>query len=381
MTRPSVKLFSADSHVVEPAHCYVDYIDAKFRERAPHFRVNDQGGEMVVFEDLPSIPAAAMAPIGHKLEGPGGFKSMTLAQINRGAFDPVQRLKDQDRDGVVGEVIYPSIGMYVCANSDPNYKQACFNAYNRWLKDEFVSHAPERLVGLGLTAVRSIDEAVKDVQSFKAMGFRGVMLPAEPATNEDYDDLAFDQLWSTCAELEMPVCFHILSSRAIKRAVASALTGKSSGRGPSANQTQDVLREMQDIIGMFVWSGIFERHPKLKLICTEADAGWAPHYMQYADHYFLDRPDKKFGTGLTKKPSDYFNENVYLTFQKDWVALRSLHMLNTERLLWANDFPHPDACWPDSQELLAEHAAHLSAGEKARIFRGNVLEAYGIKGA
>jgi predicted TIM-barrel fold metal-dependent hydrolase len=380
MTHSAVKLFSADSHVVEPAHCYVDYIDAKFRQRAPHFELNEQGGEMVIFEDLPPVPAAAMAPIGHRLEGPGGFKSKTLAQVNRGAFDPVQRLRDQDRDGVIGEVIYPSIGMYVCASDDADYKQACFGAYNRWLRDEFVAHAPERLVGLGLTAVRSIDEAIRDVQSFKSQGFRGVMLPAEPATTEDYDDLAFDRLWSTCTELDMPICFHILSSRAIKRAVSSALSGKSSGRGPSANQTQDVLREMQDLIGMFVWSGVFDRHPTLKLICTEADAGWAPHYMQYADHYFLDRPDKKFGTGLSRKPSDYFKQNVYLTFQKDWVALKSLDMLNPGRLLWANDFPHPDACWPDSQQLIAAHASHLSDDEKTRIFRGNVLEAYGMQG-
>ncbi len=380
MIQSAIRLFSADSHVVEPAHCYTDYIDPKYRARAPHFEVNEHGGEMVVFEELPSVPAAAMAPIGHRLEGPSGFKSMTLAQINRGAFDPIQRLKDQDRDGVIGEVIYPSIGMYVCASGDADYKQACFSAYNRWLRDEFVSHAPDRLIGLGLTAVRSIDEAVRDVQSFKKLGFRGVMLPGEPATNDDYDDLSFDRLWAACTELDMPVCFHILSSRAIRRAVSSALTGKSPGRGPSANQTQDVLREMQDLIGMFIWSGIFDRHPNLKLICTEADAGWAPHYMQYADHYYLDRPDKKFGTGLSMKPSDYFRRNVYLTFQKDWVALGSLHMLNPERLLWANDFPHPDACWPDSQRLLAEHASHLSEPQKSRIFRGNVLEVYGMQG-
>ena len=374
----SLLFFSADSHVVEPGHCYVDYVEAKYRARVPHFKVNEHGGEMVVFEGLPSIPAAAMAPIGHKLEGPGGFKAMTLAQINRGAFDPVQRLRDQERDGVSGEVIYPSIGMYVCASEDADYKQACFGAYNRWLKDEFVSHARERLIGLGLTAVRSVDEAIRDVQSFRQMGFRGVMLPAEPATAEDYDDAGFDRLWSACTELDMPVCFHILSSRAIKRAVQSALSGKSTGRGPPANQTQDVLREVQDIIGMFIWSGIFERHPQLKLICTEADAGWAPHYMQYADHYFLDRPDKKFGTGLSRKPSEYFLQNVYLTFQKDWVALQSLPLLNCERLLWANDFPHPDSCWPHSQELIARHAAHLTEVQKVGIFRGNVLRVYGL---
>jgi predicted TIM-barrel fold metal-dependent hydrolase len=374
----SLKLFSADSHVVEPAHCYVDHIEARFRARAPHFTVNEHGGEMVIFEDLPPIPAAAMAPIGHTLEGPMGFKGMTLAGVNSGAYDPQKRLADQDRDGVVAEILYPTIGMYVCANEDPDYKQACFWAYNRWLKDEFISYAPQRLIGLGLTAVRSVDEAIQDIGKFRDMGFKGVMLPGEPSTAEDYDDKSFDRLWSACTEINMPVSFHILSSRAIKKAVSTALDKQNAGRGPKANRMQDTLREIQDIIGMFIWGGVFERHPKLKLICTEADAGWAPHYMQYADHYYLDRKDKKYGLELSRKPSEYFLENVYMTFQKDWVALQSLHLLNPERLLWANDFPHPDACWPQSQQLLAEHASHLSAAERAGITHDNVVKTYGL---
>jgi predicted TIM-barrel fold metal-dependent hydrolase len=96
------------------------------------------------------------------------------------------------------------------------------------------------------------------------------------------------------------------------------------------------------------------------------------------DHYFLDRPDKKYGFGLSKNPSEYFMENVYMTFQKDWVALKSLHMLNPERLLWANDFPHPDACWLESQELLAKHTAHLSSVDRDNIIHDNVKRVYGL---
>ena len=50
---------------------------------------------------------------------------------------------------------------------------------------------------------------------------------------------------------------------------------------------------------------------------------------------------------------------MYLTFQDDWVAFRIADLMNTERLMWANDFPHSDATWPNSQAMLAEHAQHL----------------------
>jgi predicted TIM-barrel fold metal-dependent hydrolase len=377
MATGALKLFSADSHVVEPGHCFVDNVERKYKDLAPRYAPREGGGEVLLFEDFPPIKAGSLAPGGHDLTDPA-LASMTLAEVNRGAFDPRQRLIDQDRDGVVGEVIYPTVAMYVCASEDADLRHACFWAYNRWLKDEFVSHAPDRLIGLGMTAVRSVEETVADVRKLKDMGFRGIMLPAEPSMDEDYHEKVFDPLWATCVELDMPVTFHIFSSRAMKKVVNEHNTGATAGRGPKANRTQDVLRNLQDIIGLFIWGAVFERHPGLKLVCTEADAGWAPHYMQYADHYYVDRPDRKYDLGLPRKPSAYFMDNVYMTFQRDWVALQSLHLLNPERLLWANDFPHPDACWLHSQALLAEHAAHLSPKDRAGITHDNVARLYGL---
>lgn len=370
------KLFSADSHVVEPNRCYQDYIEAKYRDQAPRFVPQEGGGEALVFADYPPLKAGALAPSGHPLGSPA-LKTMTLAEVNSGAFDPKQRLLDQDRDGVIGEVIYPTVAMYICGVEDPEFKQSAFWAYNRWLHDEFVSHAPDRLIGLGLSSARSVDETIADLKKFKDMGFRGLMLPVEPTMSEDYHEPVFDRLWSACVEMDMPVTFHILASRTTKKVVDEHNLGISGGRGPKANRTQDVLRNLQDLIGLFVWGGVFERHPKLKLVSTEADAGWAPHYMQYADHYYLDRPDRRYDW-IKRKPSEYFMENVYLTFQRDWVALKCLHLLNVERLLWANDFPHPDACWLESQELLAKNAAHLTPEQRAAILRGSVMKLYGL---
>jgi predicted TIM-barrel fold metal-dependent hydrolase len=52
--------------------------------------------------------------------------------------------------------------------------------------------------------------------------------------------------------------------------------------------------------------------------------------------------------------------------------------MNHERLMWANDYPHSDATWPNSQAMLAEHAAHLDHDVRARILHDNVAELYGI---
>ena len=121
---------------------------------------------------------------------------------------------------------------------------------------------------------------------------------------------------------------------------------------------------------------MFERHPKLKLVCVEADAGWVPHYMYRMDHAY-DRHRYWLPAGtLSKMPSEYFRENVYTTFQDDWVAFQMKDMCNIRRLMWANDFPHSDSTWPWSQDVLAKHTANLTEDEKNYILHDNVAELY-----
>ena len=66
-------------------------------------------------------------------------------------------------------------------------------------------------------------------------------------------------------------------------------------------------------------------------------------------------------------PSEYFQENIYLTFQDDEVALTALDLLNVDRLLWANDHPHSDATWPQLR-------GHARAVRRARGSRQTLDE-------
>ena len=130
-----------------------------------------------------------------------------------------------------------------------------------------------------------------------------------------------------------------------------------------------------------MFGGVFERHPRLRLVCVEADAGWVPHFMYRMDHAYERHRYWLPAGALTKMPSEYFRENIYITFQDDWVAFQMKDLCNVRRLLWANDFPHCDSTWPWSQEMLAKHTAHLTAAEQRRILHDNVAELYGLAGA
>jgi len=358
---------SADSHITEPPDCYSARIDKAWADKAPHVIKHDKMGEIFVIPGMDKpIPMGLIAAAGRDPKDLQ-FKTQDYRDLHPGGYDPIVRLTDQDRDGVYGEIIYPSVGMMLCNHPDFDFKRACFDAYNLWL-EEFCDHAPDRLFGMPQLAMRSVEEGIADLKDLKARGFRGVMMPGNPAIS-DYDDPIYDPFWQAAVDLKMPLSFHILTS-------SDSSVAKT--RGPKINSFQTIIRGNQDILGLFIFSGVFDRVPDLKIVCVEADAGWAPHWMYRADHAYKRHRYWLKCDELQRLPSDYFMENIYLTFQDDWSAFAQKDHLNVERLMWANDFPHSDATWPWSQEMLAEHTAGLSEHEKARILRDNVRELYDL---
>lgn len=360
-------VISADSHVTEPAGTYVDHIDPKWRDKAPRLVHREGVGDVFEIDGFPRpVPMGLVAAAGkpaHEIRVQG----VRFEEMHRGGWDPVARLADQDRDGVAAEVIYPTVGMVLCNHKDFDYKKACFDAYNRWLA-EYCAAAPDRLFGCGQTALRSVEEGIEDLRAIAQLGLRGVMLPGNPAVS-DYHDPVYDPFWEAAIETGLPLSFHILTTRG-----DSFLT-----RGPAMNGFLAIIRGCQDIIGTLILGGVFERHPTLKVVCVEADAGWVPHYMYRMDHaYKRHRYWLPAGQKLSKLPSEYFRENVYTTFQDDYVAFQTADMVNWRRLLWASDFPHSDSTWPNSQQVLAEQTTKLTPEQKRAILCDNVAELYGI---
>jgi len=359
-------IISADSHITEPAGTYVDHIDPAWRDKAPRLVDGGEGvGDVFVVDGMRNpVPMGLVAAAGKPAEEIR-ILGTKFEELHRGGWDPEARMDEQTRDGVAAEVIYPTVGMVLCNHKDFDFKRACFQAYNRWIA-EYCSAHPDRLLGCGQTAMRTPEEGIADLHEIKALGLRGVMMPGLPAV-EDYDSLVYDPFWEAAIELGLPLSFHILTTR-----------GEHT-RGPKMSQFLSTVRGCQDIMAMLVLGGVFERHPDLRVVCVEADAGWAPHFMYRMDHaYNRHRFWLPAGQQLSKLPSEYFADNIYVTFQDDWTAFRFADAMNWRHLMWANDFPHSDSTWPWSQELLAEHTAQLTNEQRDAILSTNVADLYGI---
>jgi predicted TIM-barrel fold metal-dependent hydrolase len=367
-------VISADSHITEPPDCYSANIDPAWRDRAPQMVRDDQRGDMFVVEGMRPVAMGLVAAAGKAAEELS-VSGVTFEELHRSGWDPAHRVADQRRDGVSAEIIYPTVGMMICNHPDADFKQACFVAYNRWIA-EYCAVEPDRLLGCGQTALRSVAEGIADLERIQALGLRGVMMPGEPATLQpdgtgDYDDPMWDPFWEAAVAIGMPLSFHILTSR------HSAFNGRP--RGSRLNGFLGIIRGIQDIMGTLVFGGVFERHPQLRVVCVEADAGWVPHYTYRMDHAWKrHRNWMAPGVELRRLPSEYFAEHIYTTFQDDWTAFQFADRMNWRRLMWANDFPHSDSTWPWSRDVLAEHTAGMTAEMTEAILSGNVADLYGI---
>ena len=362
---------SADSHIVEPPNCYLDFIEPKFRDIAPRIEKNKHGVDNFVIHGMQhGLPLGLLAGAGIPPDKLRAQRKANFEDIAPAAWNPNARMAIQDEENICAELIYASIGMVLCGHSDYAYKAACFKAYNQWLQG-FCSAHPTRLFGLAQTAVSSVDEAIEDVRRAKDMGMVGMMMAGNPQL-EDYDHRDYDALWQCAVDLDMPICFHILTMK--DHDVSTAFKAE---RGHSANGFLNMIRGVQNIIGLFVFGGVFERFPTLKMVVAEGDAGWVPHYMHRADH-----AAERMGTGteefISRKPSDYIRENIWFTFQDDETAYESDKLLNNDKLLWASDYPHTDSTYPRSQAVLADQMANITEDQKNAIVHDNVKKAFNL---
>ena len=141
----------------------------------------------------------------------------------------------------------------------------------------------------------------------KSLGLVGMMMTGTPQ-HEDYDHPDYDPVWQAAVDLDLPLCFHILTSNDYD--VASTFRPP---RGHMANGFMNIIRGVQDIVGVFVFGGVLERFPQLRIVVAEGDAGWVPHWCYRADHVA-----ERMAVGLeqlSKTPSEYVRDHIRFTFQ------------------------------------------------------------------
>jgi predicted TIM-barrel fold metal-dependent hydrolase len=282
---------------------------------------------------------------------------------------PQERLRDMDRDGVHAQVIYGHTLGFPCA--DPALQAAVMVAYNDWAAD-FNRAAPERLCVLPILPPHDIGLAAAELRRVAELGHRGAQLSpwdaAEPLYERDWDPV-----WSVAEETGIPISFHIgggLHSlgNALERGGAHGWM-RLAGKAAAAQQLDEVL-------AWTIFSGILERHPRLKVVMAESGIGWIPYLIERMEDVYDQYPDQAARSGLRRRPREQFAEQVYVTFEKDPVGVGLIPAIGPSNVMWASDYPHGESTFPHSRRVIEESLGMLDPISRAKVVSGNAAGLY-----
>ena len=364
-------ILSSDSHVFEPPDLWTQRIDAAFRDRAPRMVRIDGADVLVVEADQVLSGIGLISNAGARFDAPETISGRgRFEDVHRGGWDPEQHLADMRLDGVGGEVLYPSQGLFYFRVADSGLQAAIFRAYNDWLAD-FCRVDPSRLKGIAMISMDDVQAAIRELERTKRLGLAGAMITEYPLEDRRYDQPEYEPFWAAAEALDMPLSLHTATRRQGKIRGAGALTLR--------DATSRATKAFYPALSMcdMILSGVFERHPRLTLAIVEFELSWAPNILASMDYTYRERHEEaiyRFRDGM--RPSDFFHRNVVLSFQEDALGIRLRDVIGVDNMMWGSDYPHSESTFPQSRKILAEILSGVPDDEQAKIAGGNTARVY-----
>ena len=206
-------VLSSDSHVFEPPDLWQTRIDRAFRDRAPRIERIDGGDYVVVEADQILSGIGLISNAGARFAAPETISAEgRFEDVHRGGYDPEQHLKDMALDGVAGEVLYPSQGLFYFKVADTPLMSAIFRAYNDWLA-EFCRTDPARLKGIAMINLDDVRDGIKELERAARLGLSGAMITEYPLEDRRYDQPEYEPFWAAAAALDLPLSLHTATRR------------------------------------------------------------------------------------------------------------------------------------------------------------------------
>lgn len=360
MSTSSLGMISADSHVNEPRDLWSANLPASMRDRAMKgIEATEDGGWSLILD-------------GSHIGKAGSSEAERLAVL-----EPAHRLRIMGEEGIAGECIFPTIGLYVWMLQDPEDGRVSCRIYNDWVHDQLERQSP-RFRCAGVIPTWRLEDAVAEVEHIAELGLAAAMLPT--VVEPSYNNPRWEPLWEAIESARLPVVMHqgtghdMIWYRGPGATVANLLATQSVGPRTAA---------------LLATSGVLERHPELHVVFVEYNVGWLPWMMETIDFYTdsfdrycttdkmgsarlagANRPPKPVITPqLDERPSFYVRRQVHATFQDDQVGMQNINITGVDALLWGSDYPHEEGTYPNSRATVDRLGAQLEPDEAEKIFR------------
>jgi uncharacterized protein len=412
----ALRYIDSDGHILEPPTALLDYAPAKYRDRIWHIETDGDGQEWLVYDHdrLPAnfLSAAGVAGMSDDDRARAFRGEMRYSQTRPAGWNAKARLVDMDEDHIDLAVLYPTHMLGLQSNSDVGFGIAQAQAYNNWCSDH-VQEGDGRLFGAG--AVPPMHEAA-DVAAVAAEirrvaelpGMVSVFMRPNPSVDwRPFNDPVYDPLWQAASDTGIPIALHPFLTPDLPGACKGLRLGRPRGPDGSYQDDFDPEHEMTiaeqlehpelrgtalftqaianpvDVMSSIAYltaGGVCERYPDAKFIFLEANGGWLVPWLERLDHHC-----RKFQwevEDLSMLPSDYMKRQCWISFDPDESMLAftaQSPLVGADRIIWASDYPHPDAKFPGVTEELTEALEGLTFEQQQMITSESATALYGIR--
>jgi predicted TIM-barrel fold metal-dependent hydrolase len=379
-----LRVIDADTHLTEAHDLWTSRAPAKYRDRVP--RVEQIDGRPMWVVDGAELGFAGGGGVidrdGNKGRALEALYEWTQDQIHLGAFDPEARLDVMDDSGVWAQVCFPnSIGLGGQGISDvvkdPELRLLCVQIYNDAIA-QIQEESRQRLLPMPVLPAWDIAASVTEAERVAGLGLRGVNLTSDTQDlgAPDLASLEWDPLWDVCADLHLPVHFHI---------GASLTTMTYFGTYPWESQNDDTKLAIGGtllfignarVVTNIIVSGMLERHPTMQMVSVESGVGWIPFILEALDYEMAENAPKELDK-LSMLPSEYFKRQLFATF---WFEKNNVPALiasvGEDNVLFETDFPHPTCLYPKPLETVADKLSQLTPEVQRKLLGENAAKLY-----
>ena len=230
---------------------------------------------------------------------------------------------------------------------------------------------PDRFRAMALLPMADPKAAAQELERcVKELGFVGTMLYGQ-YKGRFYDEPEFFPVFQKAAELDVPVYFHpayinqgVLEHYYLSDAY-SPIVGAEFGSAMFGWHLDVGIHVVRLIL-----AGTFDKLPNLKVVSGH----WGEDIPAFLER--MDYMQNMVNTGLKKKISDYYRENIYITPSGICSDLQLEYMLKVfgaEHIIWSEDYPYvrnqPIRYFLDSPALTPEQKHLIARGNAERIYK------------
>ena len=353
------EVFSADNHISLSDDIFFERFPDDLKDKAPRIWYED--GAYMVGQKGQSFVVGDFSAVLMQYDDLAGAATNNIEV----------RIRELAEDGVDKELAFPNAVLALFHYPDKDIRERVFRIYNEYIAD-LQEQSNGHFYGVGLINWWDPRGTDRTLTELKSLGLRTFLMPLYPGTDDDdnvidYGSTRMSAVWDVIEDSGVPVTHHI---------------GETPPKSPCEFNSVAVamminVDSFRDMFAKYVFSGILDRHPNLRIGWFEGGIAWVPTALQDAEHV-LASFQHMFNHQLERDVRYYWDNHMSASFMVDPLGMKLIDEIGIEKVMWSSDYPHNESTFGYSEKSLMAVVAALGADNAARVCSGNIKRFLGL---